>query len=162
MSAVVSLRVEADPKAKLPPGAAEAWFAWHMAKAIRKGMDEPVKVIEPAREQLSSVPMLGKPAEAAKINDRLSDQFIAETLSKPAWTLRGELKVAARVAAEAKSPKRTRMDYGFGAFEIGDTIVVGSGNAKSAVVCACVYGKRHGMKFRSRKDGDGVRIERVA
>lgn len=40
MTVVVSLRVEADPKAKLPPGAAEAEFAYLKSRAIRLLVDD--------------------------------------------------------------------------------------------------------------------------
>ena len=39
MPAVVSNRVQAGPKDKLPPGAAEAEFAFHKAQAIRSGYE---------------------------------------------------------------------------------------------------------------------------
>ncbi|MET4294735.1 hypothetical protein ABIB06_006568 [Bradyrhizobium sp. LB8.2] len=41
MVAVVSHRVKAAPKDKLPPGAAEAEFAYLKAASIRRGEDHP-------------------------------------------------------------------------------------------------------------------------
>lgn len=46
MSALVSKRVEAGLCDRLPPGAVEAEFAFHMAKAIRAGLDVPVTYID--------------------------------------------------------------------------------------------------------------------
>ena len=50
--------------------------------------------------------------------------------------------------------------YPFKEMAIGDSFMVTDGLA-SARVLAIHYGRRHGVKFTSRKEGDGLRVWRI-
>lgn len=52
-----------------------------------------------------------------------------------------------------KRPKNGRLLYPWSQMKQGQYIVVPKKIAKSASVSACVYGKRHGVRFMSRTFG---------
>ncbi|MBR0721777.1 hypothetical protein [Bradyrhizobium manausense] len=72
MAAVVSNRVEAGPRDSLPPGAAEAWFAFHKSRAIRSGLDQPIAeldviVVRDSAPALEAVLTVDTVAEHARV-----------------------------------------------------------------------------------------------
>jgi hypothetical protein len=71
MSIVISKRVEAGPNDALPPGAAEAEFAYRMSRLIRYGLDEPIHLEQVLRivEAKPAAPALA-PLAAPALADR--------------------------------------------------------------------------------------------
>lgn len=60
------------------------------------------------------------------------------------------------------SGRGSSANYPFGDMKLGESILVNDGKHKSAVSYAHRHAKDNGGKFATRKEGEGVRIWRLA